>query len=93
MCGCDKHLNEWAECTCICPEHKNFDRAYDLALVRYYEIVRLEEALNEIRGLCDKAEGFRAKWHGSHTDRECTCHYVDPDEILATLEAALGAQQ
>ena len=41
MCGCEKHRDEARDCTCICPEHKNFELAYQLAMDRYDEIVRL----------------------------------------------------
>lgn len=45
MCGCEKHHDKSKPCTCICPEHGNFQRAYDLAMERYDEIVRLRALL------------------------------------------------
>lgn len=35
MCGCRKHFDETADCDCVCPEHRNFDAAYALAMSHY----------------------------------------------------------
>lgn len=59
MCGCPKHHDETADCTCICVEHRNFDAARELAMSRYDLLkecveARLElqqVALSAIRGL------------------------------------------
>lgn len=42
MCGCEKHNDESAPCTCICDAHRNFEAARDLAISRYHAIVQLE---------------------------------------------------
>lgn len=49
MCGCKKHHDPEAACTCICPEHRNFDRAYELAMQRYDEVVDLRRRLKQGR--------------------------------------------
>lgn len=43
MCDCRKHQNIFKKCDCLCPEHKNFELAYKLALARYDTISELEE--------------------------------------------------
>lgn len=51
MCGCQKHHDETADCTCICPEHRNFEVAYDLAMSRYdllKECVEARQALQDV---------------------------------------------
>lgn len=48
MCGCEKHNDKTAECTCICDEHANFEVARDLARKRYDAIVELAERLDEM---------------------------------------------
>jgi len=50
MCGCAKHGNRKAECTCICPEHGNYQLAYDLAMSRYDVILALQ---SEVKRLAD----------------------------------------
>lgn len=47
MCGCEKHNDESAPCTCICDSHRNFEAARDLAVKRYHEIVELADELDE----------------------------------------------
>jgi hypothetical protein len=47
MCGCKRHGDKDASCTCICPEHRNFDAAYDLAMRRYDEIRELRARFDE----------------------------------------------
>lgn len=42
MCGCEKHNDESAPCTCICDSHRNFEAARDLAVQRYHAIVEVE---------------------------------------------------
>lgn len=54
MCGCEKHQNKKAECTCICPAHKNFEMAYDLAMERYDTIVALSEKVGELEASRDE---------------------------------------
>jgi hypothetical protein len=61
MCGCEKHHNKRANCTCICREHRNFERAYDLAMNRYDEIRALRAAL-------EAAERERDEWRESAAD-------------------------
>lgn len=46
MCGCAKHHDETAVCTCICPEHANYDAAYALAMRRYDELTTLAVKLD-----------------------------------------------
>lgn len=48
MCDCKRHQDATLLCTCICPEHRNFDKAYDLAMQRYDTIV---EQATRIRDL------------------------------------------
>lgn len=38
MCDCKRHQDATLLCTCICPEHRNFDKAYDLAMQRHVAI-------------------------------------------------------
>lgn len=45
MCGCEKHHDASAECTCICPEHHNFKLAHELAMRRYDEIQDLRRQI------------------------------------------------
>jgi len=49
VCGCDKHSNRRAECTCLCKEHRNFDLAYKLAMERLTIIQELHESLEQAR--------------------------------------------
>jgi hypothetical protein len=46
MCGCNKHQEATAACTCICDEHRNFELARDLASNRYDIITDLTKQLN-----------------------------------------------
>lgn len=41
MCGCDKHHDPSAACTCLCSEHQNFQAAFNLAMSRFDEIQAL----------------------------------------------------
>ena len=47
MCGCEHHHDRARPCTCICPEHRNFEAAFALAMSRYDEILDLRAALAE----------------------------------------------
>jgi hypothetical protein len=57
MCGCERHHDRAADCTCICPEHGNFQRAYDLAMSRYDDIVALRESQSALRAELDALRG------------------------------------
>lgn len=49
MCGCEHHHDPSAACTCVCPEHRNFEAAYALAMTRYDEIKALREETEALR--------------------------------------------
>ena len=74
MCGCDKHNNRRATCTCICPAHKNFQAAYDLARARYDVILGLQENLDLLRKdnavLSGQVARVQALAHGSQVFSE-----------------------
>lgn len=50
MCNCPKHDDPSERCDCICPEHENFDKLYELAMTRYDTIVRLQGELTQAQG-------------------------------------------
>lgn len=49
MCGCDKHHDDTAPCSCVCLEHRNFEAAYALAMTRFDEIKELREETQALR--------------------------------------------
>lgn len=49
MCGCEHHHDASAACTCVCPEHRNFEAAYALAMTRFDEIQALREETQALR--------------------------------------------
>lgn len=51
MCGCPKHHDETAECTCICEEHRNFEAARELAMSRYDLLKECVEARQELQAV------------------------------------------
>lgn len=55
MCGCEKHRDESAPCTCICDAHANFEAARDLAMRRYHAIKSLERENDQLQGERDAA--------------------------------------
>ena len=48
MCDCIKHRKRFAKCTCVCPEHKNFDLAFKLAVERHALLLRQEAQIEEL---------------------------------------------
>lgn len=63
MCGCQKHHDDTQPCTCICPEHGNFEAARDLAMRRYETIrtqanraEKAERTLAEVTAERDEAQ-------------------------------------
>ena len=54
MCGCERHHDDAADCTCICSEHGNFSLAYDLAMTRYDQIVSLMKVNTRLISTLDK---------------------------------------
>lgn len=92
MCGCKKHGDKSAECTCICPEHRNFDRAYDLAQQRYDEIRALRSEL-AAQGDIFAADGVYVVHDGTITPANVQHAAVDLAERLGSIDrAALVAQ-
>lgn len=60
MCVCEQHHDRTKPCTCICPGHRNFDQAYELAMSRY-DLIRAERAryvalADGVRSLADWLE-------------------------------------
>lgn len=49
MCDCEKHNDETADCTCACPEHRNYDAAYALLLSRFELLKECIEARQELQ--------------------------------------------
>lgn len=70
MCGCDKHNNKSAQCTCICPEHANFKLAFELAMSRYHKILELvgKIAELELKVAQLEADPFCDQCSGPHTE-------------------------
>lgn len=56
MCGCEKHQDKSAECTCICEEHQNFTQARELAMERYDRITELKRENVDLRRKLDSLE-------------------------------------
>lgn len=80
MCGCEKHHDEQAECTCICPEHGNFRAAYDLAMQRYDVIKDLTAQLDEFLSHCTTEWGVR---HANGIAQACST-----EDIARRMHAA-----
>lgn len=53
MCGCEKHQDKSAECTCICEQHQNFAYARGLAMERYDQITELKRENVDLRRKLD----------------------------------------
>lgn len=51
MCGCPKHHDETADCTCVCEEHQNFEAARALAMSRYDLLKECIEARQELQAV------------------------------------------
>lgn len=61
MCGCERHHDETQPCTCICPEHGNFELAHHLAASRYDEIVRLKHIAEQVEAERDRLAQWKAE--------------------------------
>lgn len=59
MCGCRKHGDESAECTCICPEHGNFALARKIAMERYDEVRAAQRERDQLRAEIERLETIR----------------------------------
>lgn len=94
MCGCKKHRSKSAECTCICPEHRNFDRAYELAQQRYDEIRALQaELAARDHPWSSVSDGIYVVHDGTVTTVTVQHAAVDLAERLGSIDrAALVAQ-
>lgn len=81
MCGCEKHTDKSAPCTCICDSHRNFEAARDLAMSRYHAIQSLERELAEV-------EETRERWMSRALEAEERAKAAE--RKLAEVQAVLA---
>lgn len=96
MCGCEQHHDPDAACTCICDEHRNFERARDLAFVRMDEIRKLRAEVARLTAILDAEQDetahgrSRGSWMQTFTGRKffplaAQVEDVDPTDIAHAL--------
>lgn len=89
MCDCMKHTHPGSPCTCICLEHKNFQKAHDLAMQRYDVIVEQATRIQELEAYISKV----ATLTGATTDPEMGVRVGTAGEFAARWNGMLLEQR